>query len=409
MAIHDFLIIGAGPAGSTAGALLVKHGYSVSMIDRHVEMPRKVCGEYLCPKGVDVIRELGWSEKLLKNFRSVTGMDITAPSGNVVHAMFPCVPNVSPTGVSVSRDQFDGRLLQNAIESGVKTFLGEHVLTLSWIRGIWELTTKSGKVFHARNLIGADGRQSIVAKTLGLEKSPSQKRVAFHWFANSCLKSSSGSVKNGNQGEMHIFSDGSYIGINHTGDTETNMSLVLNSSRVRDFNSHDELINHYINMKPKLVERFGLVGTETKILSAFPIEHRVRAVAGKNFALVGDAAGFIDPLTGEGMFNALWMGRQLAMRVNERKNENLFDCSGAFEAYARDHKSQFLQKKILNSIFQFVISKPWLVELLGKFLNTSQSRRDTFVGIIGNIYSPGVGLFRLLFVGDEKAPSAVSS
>ena len=113
-------------------------------------------------------------------------------------------------------------------------------------------------------------------------------------------------------------------------------------------------------------------------------------------ALIGDAAGFIDPLTGEGIFNSLWMARTLVENICRSKSQVHGNYQVAIDQYAKDKNKFFKQKVLLNIVFQFVIRRPKLTFFIAKYLKKRQVRADTFIGIIGNIYKPIDGLFKLL-------------
>ena len=108
-------------------------------------------------------------------------------------------------------------------------------------------------------------------------------------------------------------------------------------------------------------------------------------------AYVGDSAGFIDPLTGEGMYNSL----QGAIFLNDALKTNPNNLG--LKAYKKQKIKFFREKNILNNVFQLIIKTPFLCELIASFLIVRQKRADTFIGIIGNIYKPIEGIKKLLF------------
>ena len=126
----------------------------------------------------------------------------------------------------------------------------------------------------------------------------------------------------------------------------------------------------------------------------FPIQSEVKCVASKKFALIGDAGGFVDPLTGEGMYNAFLTAEILAESILE--NGRAFDLSDASSKYIKLKKMQTDQKRRLNIFFQWFIRRPILVESLAILLSWSQRRANSFIGIIGNVYRPLEGLTKMI-------------
>jgi flavin-dependent dehydrogenase len=120
-------------------------------------------------------------------------------------------------------------------------------------------------------------------------------------------------------------------------------------------------------------------------------------VAGNAMAYIGDAAGFIDPLTGEGIYNAL-LSSQLLVESLCLSAETDHNLEKALNRYKSKKWKVTLEKKILNHFFQLLITKPTLVKWTVQFLKTSHTRADIFIGIIGNIYNPLTGLIKMLKV-----------
>lgn len=143
-------------------------------------------------------------------------------------------------------------------------------------------------------------------------------------------------------------------------------------------------------------EKYGLVPENIKVNTVTPITNKMSGFTSQNAALIGDAAGFLDPLTGEGMFNGLWMAKCLAEEISISNNITIFDYQNAINRYSKRKKSFFRQKIYLNLFFQFIIKRPLLVGVLASYLKKKQARANIFVGIIGNVYKPIEGIFKIL-------------
>lgn len=374
---YDAAIVGAGPAGALSAYLLARQGRKVILLEKNPSPPRKVCGEYLCPQGVALLESLDLSA-VLEQTRPIRGMKIVTPKGTPVLSQFP-----AGEGRAVNRRHFDGALIKLAKNQGADVKEGVTVADLSYTSGLWTLQTGQGPV-TAKFVIGADGRSSVISKKFDNDVQVAAKRVAIHGFVNSLRT-------NDFIGEMHLYADGSYIGVDPTGGFEVNLSLVANADSVRELGGPGRALFHYLNQSDDLRERFavGLVGV--KLSTTFPIQHQTKSlIPAKNIALVGDAAGFVDPLTGEGIYNALLSAHLLTKAL-------AMDFKRAPKIYQRSYVKHLNGKARLNKVFQLMLHRPWLVEQIAGFLLRGPKRADTFIGIVGNVYSPREGLARLLF------------
>lgn len=385
-------IVGAGPAGSLAALKLKERGFNnVTLIERKRNVERKVCGEYLCPKGVELLDTLGLLGELCFDFNSLNGMVLCSPENDVIPSYFP-TPKNNEKGLSLNRQVFDQRLLSKAVASGV-TFLNDKTLVnLVKKNQGYTLHFQDESTLDSDVLIAADGRQSKIGHLLGHIKEINTKRAAVHCYLP--RKSQRGL----RLGEMHILNYESYCGLDPINDDEVNFSIVCNSERLKH-ESPRQIINKAITSSKRLSECFSPIeesmDKEIKIVTT--LRNNNTHVAGNAMAYVGDAAGFIDPLTGEGIYNAL-LSSQLLVESLCLSAETDHNLEKALNRYKSKKWKVTLEKKILNHFFQLLITKPILVKWTVQFLKTSKSRADIFIGIIGNIYNPLTGLLKMLKV-----------
>lgn len=387
MKIYDVLVVGAGPAGSIFSSEICDQ-MSVLVLESKQSTTRTICGEYLCPLGVKYLNEMGYSDSLL-GFNKVLGMNIVTPNEVVVETFFPETSVFSEKGVSLNRKKFDSFFVEKAKSRGVEFKFNMNVSDISHNGSYWEVTTHAGENFYCRLLIGADGRRSIVSKKLNLTRKSSSNKIAIHTWV-------SGKNDFSRSGQMHLFDDGSYIGIDPINENEVNVSLVCDSSKVKEHSKASNTLINYLNKSSLLSDSVLSLDEIEKVFCVYPVGHSTSGAISKDAALIGDAAGFLDPLTGEGVFNAIWMARHLADSLKTNQN-SLFNNNLALKEFEKKRKQFFRQKKVVNTIFQWIIKKPVIVEVIGKFLNLSSKKRNSFVGIIGNIYSPVNGILKILF------------
>jgi flavin-dependent dehydrogenase len=376
-------IIGAGPAGTMTGLLLARAGYEVTIFEKTQSIVRRLCGEYLCPKGVELLKSYSLFNQTCFSFMPLNGMIISPSLGESITCDFPQTDR-QWNGVSVDRKMFDQRLLDLAIESGVKVIYNTSIRKITNDNGLWILENQLEDEFYCHLLVAADGRTSTVAKLLNHSAKLNTSRIAIHCYLPRLKHFGL------RHGEMHIFKDGSYCGINPISDKEVNLSFVVDSSKVRSNNLH-ELCNNYLKQSNRLCETFGQIPDNTILSTITPLKNVNTHVAGNGLAYVGDASGFIDPLTGEGIYNALLSATVL---VDAIQSESTIET--ALQTYKKNKNKIQLQKKILNTVFQTVIKSPFLCSIIARVIRTKQTRADAFIGIIGNIYTPIRGLLEIL-------------
>jgi flavin-dependent dehydrogenase len=373
---------GGGPSGSMSALLLSKEGHKVTLYEKRTTIPRRLCGEYLCPRGVELLESYQLYEKLCGEFLPVEGMILSSPQEIIVKCSFPKT-NREWTGVSLNRMLFDQNLLNEAQSNHVDIKYGTLVKKLMKTDSGWILATeKEESEFDL--VIAGDGRVSSIAKMLSHAGKLDTSRVAVHFYLP--RKQFLGS----RFGEMHIFQDGSYCGIDPINDNEVNVSFVFNVEKVKSNNLH-ELCNRYLMDSKRLVEMFGKIPLDVEMKTITPLKNINNFIAGDALAYVGDASGFIDPLTGEGIYNALLSAHLLVSSIKEE-----IDLDRALKKYKKVKGQVQFQKKILNTFFQSVIKSPKMCFVIAKVIQSNSKRADSFIGIIGNIYTPIGGFVKMI-------------
>lgn len=376
-------IIGAGPAGSMLAYHMSVQGHNVQLLERKTLTERKICGEYLCPKGVELLSQLNLLDKLCSGFDSLHGMVLVSPDNDIIPSYFP-KPCGSEKGLSVNRQVFDQRLLQLAVDQGAILRSGFTVTAaVKSIENKW-LVKANDETFEFDLLIAADGRQSKIGHLLGHIKQINTERAALHCYLPRKID------RGLRLGEMHILDGRSYCGLDPISDDEVNFSIVCDSERLKHEKPKD-IINQAIKNSQRLSLMFDPISKCEQIRTVSSLRNKNSFIAGNDLAYVGDAAGFIDPLTGEGIYNALFSSTILAECLNKYETTDL-----ALKLYKKKKKVLSFQKNVLNHFFQFLIRRPLLIRLTVKFLKKSPERANNFIGIIGNIYNPITGFVKML-------------
>jgi menaquinone-9 beta-reductase len=395
--------VGAGPAGSTTALLLARAGASVLLLDR-ARFPRdKPCSEYLSPATTDVLQRLGGG--ILAAVERTTharlyGMKVVAPGGAAMVGRFRGASR--PYSFAVPRTSFDAILVAAAARAGARVSEGATVEDLVWDRGavagvVARSRTGQRATCRARIVIGADGLRSVVARRLGLVRTSPPRRFAF----TAHVADVAGVDE---LGELHV-SDRGYVGLGPVGAGITTVALVLPLRVVRgsgrDYRT--EFVAE-LNRFPGLARRFDARRLVREVLTTGPFAQWARVAALPGALLVGDAADFFDPFTGQGIHTAL-RGAEL---VAESLIPGLTDpgrkpgVPGVSEAYARARRREFAGKWLLERLIGLGVGSAALTDRVVGRLARRPDLADLLVSATGNVlparrvFTPSV-LARLLW------------
>jgi flavin-dependent dehydrogenase len=381
----DVVVAGAGPAGSATAALLAEAGCRVLMIERATFPRPKACAEYLSPEAARVLDRLGVLDEVANGAARLTGMRVVSPGGTAFVGRFRAVEGAAPFrpwGLALPRERLDAILAAAAIRRGatfrertaLETFRGGPSGVTAVIR-----SGRSRETVRAGLLVGADGLHSRVARALGVVRRSGRPRVAFVARAEAVRDMS-------DLGEMHVV-PGGYVGLADVGGGITNISAVVDRRALppgRDLRTRLDVL---VDRVPAVRRRLAAARFVTPVLSVGPFgRHTIRA-SGDAVALVGDAADFYDPFTGEGIYAALHGAELLAPRAREAVARGTLRAAD-LAPYDRDRRRAFGGKWWMERAIGSVVACPALLDHVAARLARRADLADLLVGVTGDFIPP---------------------
>ncbi|OLC39982.1 MAG: hypothetical protein AUH75_08765 [Gemmatimonadetes bacterium 13_1_40CM_4_65_7] len=384
----DAVVVGAGPAGATTALLLARAGASVLLIDR-ARFPRdKACSEYLSPATTEILARL--DRDVLAEVESAAhaklyGMKVVAPSGAAMCGRFRGGPR--PYSFALPRTAFDTMLLTAARRAGAHVCEATTVENLVWgkgaVAGVVARSSNGQRATHnARIVVGADGLRSVVARRLGLVRSSPPRRVAFAAHVTDVAGIDG-------VGELHVSGRG-YVGLGPVGGGVTTVALVLPLATVRK-ERRDLRSGFFTELEkfPGLAGRFDprRLARDVLVTGPFAQWSRTAAAPGGGALLVGDAADFFDPFTGQGIYSAMRGAELAAACIIPALARGVGEPipPAALRPYLLARRRAFFGKWLLERLIGIGVGWPALTNRVVRRLAGRPDLADLLVSATGNI------------------------
>lgn len=386
--VAQVLIVGGGPAGSTAAFFLARAGCDVLLVDR-TPFPRdKPCSEYLSPQASRLLHEMGVLDSLEAGpSERLSGMRVHAPDGTSFEGSFGALTGFRAFrdyGLAIRRPLLDTTLLLRAEQEGVRIRTNVDVRDLARddhgrVNGVIARVDGEQQTLHAPLVIGADGLRSVVARRAQLGRHgrwPRRLALVRHYR---------GVVHDAPVGDMHVF-EGGYAGFAPVGDDLTNVAVVIPTAHSREIgNDRDAIMTQLLTSQPRVAARLSHAEPATPTRAIGPFNWHARSAWTPGAVLVGDAADFFDPFTGEGMYAAMRGAELLSTYAFEAvRAKNVRDADVALAAYDRCRKYEFAGKWAVERSIAMAIASPLLINLAARALARRADLANLLVGVTGD-------------------------
>jgi geranylgeranyl reductase family protein len=388
---HDaeVIIVGAGPAGSSAATLLADAGHRVMLLDKATFPRHKPCSDYASPASARLLEQLGvLGDVIAASASRMEAMVVQAPNGSRFTAAFGQV-DPGAGAIGLSRYRLDNILLERAKAAGATVLQRAHarnvIRTGERVTGVEVTIDGTPTTLHAPIVIGADGHDSVVSRSLGLDQ-------GYPWLRKTGLAAHYRGVQDLERfGEMHV-GHGAYAGLAILENGLTNLTVVVPSRALREKpGSLEDYFAATIASLPGIASKLDCAERVGPIRGVGPMARRVRRVTGDGYLLLGDAAGFLDPFVGEGVYQALRSGFLAAPVVSVALRSGDTSAEG-LDAYRRARRREFLPKRAVSWVVQGFVNTPPLMDYVTDRLAARDDLGLTLAGVLGNLRPAGQAL-----------------
>jgi menaquinone-9 beta-reductase len=320
---YDVAIVGGGPAGATCASFCARNGLRTIVLEREKFPREKVCGDCINPSCWPVLRRLGVDDKVRGSpHGALDCVEFINLRGESLRSDLPAGENAE---IAIKRSLFDSILLEKAQADGAEIRDQKIVRTISRSGSAWKLAVGEEKIL-ASFVVAADGRNSTVARSLGLMPRFGRDRVA--------LQAHVPLPRNfGNRVVLQLL-QGGYSGQAPVNERELNLCLVGRAATLP-------------RLREWATDRFDLT-PEPHWRTVTPLTRKPISAAHENLFLIGDATRVVEPFTGEGIFYAL-RGGELAAEMIHRLHcgANAMEMRRQFE---QSHAAMYRGRLWINAL-----------------------------------------------------------
>lgn len=336
----DIIIIGGGLAGLVSAIHLSKSGLSVILIEKNEYPKHKVCGEYISNEVLPYLQHLG-ADPMTTGAKKISRFLLSTTRGKTIETKLPL------GGFGVSRYTLDRFLVQNAIKNNT-VVIQDTVSDIQFENDAFKVTTKEGKEFSSKIVIGAFGKRSNMDITLNrafIKNRSPFVAVKTHMRGNF----PEGLVA------LHNF-DGGYCGVSHVENGDLNVCYLANYKSFQQYKNIDAFNKAVLYKNPHLKNVFeNAVPVFEEPLAISQICFSDKTTVQDHMLMCGDAAGMIHPLCGNGMAMAMHSAKIASELIIDYFNKKIINRQELESLYSTQWNHEFKKRittgRILQSFF----------------------------------------------------------
>jgi menaquinone-9 beta-reductase len=392
----DVAIVGAGPAGTTLAAALARRGIEVLVLERAPAWHWRAGGVFTSPAAVAAVRRAGLADPIVGIVTTpLAAMRLETPGGASVRLSYGADEGGAPA-VGFDRSALDPALEDVALAAGATIRRGAGVTGVDLEPTGPSAVQVGTERIGARIVVGADGAHSLVARAAGVAR-PARlpPRVGLTWHVADPRPAPTGGSPR--DARLIVIRDG-YVGLAPVPGERVNIGIVLGPSW-REALARDgagETTRQALRMIPAAdddpVDWADATACD-RIAGTSPLGTRVTRRAGSGWFLVGDAAGFLDPFTGEGLHRALVSTELAAAAIRAAlRGEDADTRHRAAAAYDRAMRRRFASKDAVSWLVQSFLARPRLFEYAARRLALRPDVRATMGLVMGDLVPASRGL-----------------
>jgi flavin-dependent dehydrogenase len=388
----DVAVVGGGPAGAVTAMLLARSGHEVVLLERAPSWRWHACGVFASPATIAALRRVGLDPPTIARCaRPIPAMRVEALDGTHARLTYGDGDGLREPAVGFDREQLDGSLLDLAREVGVEVQRGVGVSSMD-LEPRPRLTVRDEggeRTLRPALVVGADGIRSLVARSAGTARTARLgRRIGLTFHVRDPRPAAAA------RDARMVVVDGAYVGLAPVPGSRLNVGIVLASDRWLRALAEEgasTVVSSVLAAVPSAADdpvRWANAERCDPIEGAAPLGHRVRRRAGAGWLLVGDAAGFLDPFTGEGIHRALVSAELAAVAADA----HLRGDRTALEGFDRALGGRFRTKDLLSLVVQAFLARPTAFRYALRRLSGRPTVRETMGLVMGDLVPAGRAL-----------------
>jgi flavin-dependent dehydrogenase len=349
----EVIIIGGGLAGLTSAIHLSKLGLEVTVIEKNNYPKHKVCGEYISN---EVLPYLNWLDLNIANLKptNITNLEFSTANGKTIKSVLPL------GGFGISRFTLDEYLYKKAHENGC-TILQDNVENIVFENNQFIVTTAEKNILKSEIVIGAFGKRSTIDQKLNrdfIQKKSYWLAVKAHY---------SGNFPNDSVG-LHNFKGG-YCGVSKVEKDIINICYLADYETFKQFKNIDEYQKSVVSQNPHL----KVIFEKSKLLFEKPltisqISFEKKQTVENHILMIGDTAGLIHPLCGNGMAMAIHSAKIVSELVEKYYTNEIKSRKELEEKYIQEWNFNFKKRLKIGRLLANLLQKQKLSAALMRIL-----------------------------------------